>query len=188
MSDENYLDEFVEDSGTAMTEVMRLVDALIEAQARVEEAEEELSNRKQLERTIREQTIPSYMAQHRLTSLGLENGKVVTISEELALSMPKDEAKKRAVIGFLYANEGGDLVKERVSFEDADEEILGMLQDKGITFERSEDVNTNSLKAWFRRKLGLTANTVAQFSTQEVPPEANLYLYRNTKITNKKGI
>lgn len=183
MSDLNYLDEVQESPETAMSEVMRMVDALQAAQRRVEELEDALKNANSVERMIREQTIPGYMAQHRLNKLELENGLTVSVSEELALTMPKDENKRKAVVAFLLQHEGGELVKEVVSFEDADEEIITALTEKGITYERKIDVNTNSLKAWFRRTLGLAKNSVQRFAPSEVPEEVNLYLYKTTKIS-----
>jgi len=184
--DLGYLDKFVEDTSSAMSEVMRLVDALLQAKARVEEAEQELSNREKLERELREQIIPSFMAQHRLNDIGLENGLRVEVEDALSASLPKDEAKKRRVLDFLMSNEGGDIIKEEVSFEDADAETIAFLQEREISFNRTTTVNAAQFKAFFRHGLGYAKNSVARFQPADVPPEANLYLYRTTKITGKK--
>lgn len=183
MADVEFMESFQEDTTTALEEVMRLVQALETAQARVEEADEELTKRKALERQLREVTIPQYMAQHRLSELKLDNGRRVSITEELALSVPKDEDKKKRIVAFLMANEGGDLVKDEITFNDADEEILAALSEKGITFERTVGFNTTSLKAWIKRALGLTKNTLARIEKNALPEELNVYLYKNTKIS-----
>lgn len=185
MSD-SFMEDFQEESGTALGEVMELVRALECAQSRVEEAEEHLSDLKTQERILREQTIPQYMAQHRLSELTLDNGRTVSISEELSCAFPKDENKRRAIIDFLLKHEGGDLVKDEIVIYDADPEVLASLTERGITFDRSVSVNVSSLKAWFRRNLGLAKNTIAQFAPNDAPPEVSLYLYRNTKISKEK--
>ena len=183
MSDLDYMEEFQEDSTTAMSEVMRLVDALIIAQERVVEAEELLKERSAFERKLREETIPQYMGQHRLSSLELENGRVVSVSDELSASLPKDEEKRRAAIAFLMANEGGELVKDEITIVDPDEELVEVLQAKELTYERALNVPAAQLKAWLRRVLGYAKNTVARMSPQDIPPELSLYLYKNTKIS-----
>lgn len=183
LEENSYLDTYEASPSTAMGEVVRMVTALREAQARVEALEEQLKNANAMERMLREQTIPSYMAQHGLNKLELEDGLTVTITEELALSFPKDENKRKRIIAFLLEHEGGDLVKEVVSFQDADDEILAALSSKGITYEREVNVNTTSFKAWMKRALGMAKNTVQRFAPSEVPEEVNLYLYKNTKLS-----
>jgi len=185
-ADLSYLDENTQDIGTALSEVMRLVEALTHAQQRVEEAENLLSNCKKEERRLREEVIPSYMKQHQLEELTLENGVKVSIVDELAISVPADEKKREILFSFLLDNEGGDLIKEKVEFEDADDEVINLLQTKGITFNRSSTVNTLSLKAWMKRALGMTKGSIARLSLSDVPSELNLYLYSNTKVTTKK--
>lgn len=181
--DFSYLDDYVPEKETALSEVMRLVDALMEMQHKVELAEKELYDVKKEERRLREEIIPSYMKQHNLEELVLSNGKKVTITDELSLAVPSDEQKRKVLFSFIAEHGGGDLIKEKIVFEDADEEILNVLEQKGITYERSLTVNTNSLKAWMKRALGMTKGSVARLKPEEVPQEANLWLYCNTKIT-----
>jgi hypothetical protein len=74
------------------------------------------------------------------------------------------------------------MIKDTLIVEDPDQEFIDLLQAREITFERKKDVNTNSLKAWFRRMLGIAQGTVRRFEEKDVPKEANLFPYWETTI------
>ena len=178
--------EMEETPQTALEQVMSQVDVYMALLDKIEETEKILTDLKKREQEMNRTTIPTLLQSHGLSDLGLQNGKRLVVSDELAVSVPKDETKRRVVLNWLAQNGGEELIKTEIAFQDPDEDVKLYLQDHGFTFTEDKTVNTNSLLAWFRAAVGLKKNTVARIDPKDVPPEANLFLYKKTKITEEK--
>ena len=86
------------------------------------------------------------------------------------------------MINFLIKQGGGGLIKDKLQVEDPTISLMEKLEAEGAQYERSQDVNTGSLKAFMRGLLGLKKNTVATIEVADIPKELNLYVYRETQI------
>jgi hypothetical protein len=74
------------------------------------------------------------------------------------------------------------LIKDQVTIEEPGENILSFLNDSGHSYQRKEDVNAMSLKAFFRDILGMKKNSVARIQLSEAPKEFNVFIKKSTYI------
>ena len=171
---------------SALEQVMSQVNVYLALLDKIEETKAVLADLQKREQEMNRTTIPTLLQSHGLEDLGLANGKRLEVSDELAVSVPKDEAKRKIVLNWLAEHGGAELIKTEIAFQDPDEDVKNYLRENGFTFSEDKTVNTNSLTAWFRSAVGLKKNTVARIDPKDVPPEANLFLYKKTKITEAK--
>lgn len=173
-------------SATALQQVMEQVNVLLALREEIDKKTEELKDLSARELKMRRETVPMLLQSHGLDMLGLEGKRQLTIEEKLAVSVPKEEGPRKIVLNWLDANGASEIIKETVSFEDPDEEIKAILSERGITYTEEKTVNANALASWFRGALGMKKNSVARIDPKNVPKEANLFLYKETKITEAK--
>lgn len=169
-------------TATALEEVMEYVTKADNLKARIENGEALLKQLKEQYDELRTKTLPELLLKHGIEGQDLTNGRRIEIEEKVYIQLPKDLSNRRKVIDFLFKNGGGDLVKEKVTVESAPESLKEKLQEMGIPFEHTEDVNTNSFTAWARAALGMKKGTVARLSPVDFPKEANLFIRREAKI------
>jgi len=77
----------------------------------------------------------------------------------------KNENDKQTMVEWLRANDGGFLVKEKASVDGAQIELL---KAASIPYTEIDDINTNSLKAFLKDKIG-AAGGIAQIQIQDIP-------------------
>lgn len=108
------------------------------------------------------------------------------MDKSLSVSLPKkDVLKRRTVLNWIIENGGEGIVDEILSVEDPEEELFSYLQQQAIPFNHNKDIHHSRLKAWFRAKLGIKKGTLQEIEVGDVPTEANLFIYSETKI---KGV
>lgn len=171
-----------DENPSALGQVMAQATRLIEIRAQIETKEEELSALKEQERVLSRETVPNLLLQHGLETLGMANGLTLSVSDEIEVGVPKNEEGRKKVVAWLQEHGAGEIIKNAVSFEDPDEDIKAILADRGFVFKEDISVNANGLKAWFRGALGMKKSSVARISPNDVPKEANLFLYKKTVI------
>ena len=179
--------DFLEEPGTldskALGQLQIKLNALTSKRFAIAELEEQLKGLKNDERKMSREDIPSYLIQFGINKLSLADGSSVEIKEDLSLSLPKTNPVKRSeAIQFLIQQGGGSLIKDNLVLEDPSILIMDQLDKEGTAYKRTQDVNTASLKAFFRGMLGLKKNTIAEITIEDVPKALNLYVYRETKI------
>jgi hypothetical protein len=182
VEERDFLEAPEETDENALAQVMRQATVLIDLQEKIATKEKELKELKRLESVMNHETFPTMLQSQGLDFLGLSNGVTLKVSDELDVSVPKDETNRRTVLSWLESHGGGELIKNTLAFEDPDDEIKAALTERGIVYTEDKDVNANSLKSWFRTALGLKKNTIARIEQKEVPKEANLFLYKKTVI------
>jgi len=187
MSD--FLENVVNDQGaSALRQVMEPVQAYLALLKKISEKETELATMKAQALVLCRNTIPDLLLSNGLDNLRLANGIELSVKDELDISVPKeDEEKKKKVLAFIASHGGADIIKETVSFTDPDDAVKQYLAENGFVITESKEVNSNSLKAWARGKLGLKAKTVATLESKDFPPEANLFLYRKTILKGEEA-
>lgn len=174
------------ENGTDLSTIRELGDKckiLIESRKDIERAKFELSKLEEKERTLSREEIPNLLLQTGLTEIKLESGEKVMIQEKLACSLPKRDLEKRNnVLKFIIENGGGHIIKRNLIIEDPEQLILDFLNENKIPFENKKDIHSSTLRAWFSDKLGLKKNSLQELELQDIPKEANVFVYNETKI------
>jgi len=181
MSD-SFLDDFKDDSQSALDEVMKYVDTLDTLLTTIANLSEELADTQKKYDDIAKNVLPAMLASNGLDELKLANGKKVTIREDVFVSVPKDEEKRKVSLEWLRNNGGEDLIKEDVVVQAPSEDFKEYLREAELVYEEEIAVNTNSLKAWFKRRLGMSKGSVQDIEITSVPKELNLFIDRRAEI------
>lgn len=188
MNDTDFLEQD-EDivNNTVADEVGRMLSMLLNKKKEIEEEEAKLKLLKADELQMVTVTIPQVFKKHGIDHVSLSNGMSVSTTEEVTCSLVKDPDRKIGAIAWLIDNGGGDLIKDVLTIETPQPSLLKVLNAGGVAYEMSRDVNTNSLKAWFREKLGYKAGIISTLEKENVPKEFGLYIFDLAKIKEPKG-
>ena len=108
---------------------------------------------------------PQEMFSAGVDSIGLASGGALRVKHNFYCQPNKNAEDRKKIVEWLRANGGGHLVKHdaTVSPEDMDK-----LEKNGIPFIENTSVNTTSLKAFLKDKIGATTG-VQQITVDEIP-------------------
>lgn len=140
-----------------MDELSALAHALTEADRAVDAAEQELKQRKEFARILREETLPGAMQELQLTNITLGSGEKIGIKQEVYLALSAE--RKEEAFNWLEQNNFGGLIKTVVSVQFGKGELevaqhtAEELQEAGLSPELKRDVHAQTLKAWAREQL-----------------------------------
>jgi len=109
--------------------------------------------------------IPQQMFSAGIDSIGLSSGGSLKVKRNFYCQPNKNEADRKTIVKWLRENGGEHLVKHdaSVSAEDMDK-----LDAQGIPYIENTSVNTTSLKAFLKDKIGATTG-VQQISIDDIP-------------------
>ena len=151
------------------------------AEQEVAELEDSLKEKKEAARKLSEEDIPLFLAEKGLSSITLDNGTEVKISEEIRPGV------KVADRPFCYAwlRDNGDIIKNNVSVsfgmgEDSQAlKLKAAIQDLGMVGAEKEDVHYQTMKAFVteQHKKGVS-----------LPDEFGVYVANKTKLVQKRKI
>lgn len=181
MSD-TFLDDFKDDSQSAFDEVMGYVEAFETLEHDIESLTEQLKEKQASFDELSKQMLPAVLAQNGLEELTLSNGRKLGIKEDVYISLPKNDNGKKIVLEWLRSHGGEDLIHNELSIDEPTPEVCAFIKGQNITFNESATVNTNSLKAWTKRKLGMTKGSIQDIDINQFPKEANLFVERRAEI------
>lgn len=143
---------------TTVDDISRLARALVDADARVDDAEQALKDAKERARVLREETIPSVMQELGLKDLTLDTGQKLKVQQEVYASIPASE-KPRAY-AWLTDNGFGGLLKTTLTIEfgrgerDKALEYVQVLHDEhGLSASFEEGVHAQTLKAFLKEQI-----------------------------------
>lgn len=191
MSD--FLDEAMEEEAangppkTVFSEISSYAQQLEALDVAIDEKEHELSELKEKRTQLESVTIPTVMMQNRIDSIGLDNGRQLTMKPVVSVRVPKNEEGRKKVLQFLYDHGAGHLIKDSLTVEDAPESLRQKLVEENIAFDTDISVNTNSLVAWAKGVLGMTKGSVQTIAKDDFPKEANLFIANVASISKPKG-
>lgn len=109
--------------------------------------------------------LPMEMFNAGVSELKLLSGGVMSYERKFYCQPNKNEADKAVMAEWLRANGGGELIKEKASVDGAQ---IDSLKAAGIPYTEIDDINTNSLKAFLKDKIGAGGGTV-QIQITEIP-------------------
>jgi len=145
--------------------------------------EDQLKEKKEAARKLSEEDIPQFLAEKGLSSLTLDNGTQVKITEEVRPGVKV--ADRPYVYSWLRDNGYGDLIKNNVSVsfgmgEDSQAiKLKAAIQDLGMVGSEKEDVHYQTMKAFVteQHKKGVS-----------LPDEFGVYVANKTKLVQKRKI
>ena len=131
---------------------------MLEAQTLAEQAKKEYEHYANV-------VIPQEMFSAGVDSIGLSSGGSIKVKHSFYCQPNKKAEDRKTIVEWLRANGGGHLVKHdaSVSAEDMDK-----LEQNGIPFIENTSVNTTSLKAFLKDKIGATTG-VQQITIDQIP-------------------
>ena len=146
--------------------------------------DDKIKEAKKEEKVLSSESIPDLLFSCGLSSINLDTGEKITVIEKLTVSMPKKDTVKRQIIFKWLIEIGGKyLIKKELKIEEPEKHVITYLRDKGIPFENVLAVNTNSLRAFLSDKLGMKKGSLQTLEIQDVPREANPFIYKETKLS-----
>lgn len=109
--------------------------------------------------------LPSVMYSAGVESLKLQDGHMLNVKRAYYCSPNKNAEDKKTMADWLIANGGEHLIKRTIT---AGEDSVAALKEAGIPFAEDTSVNTSSLKAFLKDKLGITSGA-AQLQLDDIP-------------------
>lgn len=146
----------------SVNEISRLSRALIDADVAVDKAEDNLREKKETARILREETIPAAMEELGLSSIVLDTGETLTVRQEVYASIPRD--REAEAFRWLDEHGYGGLIKIDVTLPFArgeSEQALELakrLESDGYAAAVTQKVHPQTLKAFIKEKLADGAN------------------------------
>ena len=131
---------------------------MLETQAAAEQAKKEFEHYANV-------IIPQEMFSAGVEGITLASGGSLKVKRNYYCQPNKNEEDRKKIVEWLRANGGGHLVKHdaSVSAEDMDK-----LSEAKIPFIENTSVNTTSLKAFLKDKIGVTTG-VQQITVEDIP-------------------
>jgi hypothetical protein len=176
MSDFNYE---VNTSGTILEEVSAMATRLSQLEEKVRLAEEAFKLAKKEYETYSMVTLPNVFQTNGLSSMVLENGKKIVLTDKFSCQPQKSDEARKVVRDFLKAHSGDALIKENaiVSADDIEK-----LKSAGIQFSVTSDVNTNSLKSFLKEILGYKENCIATVEEKDLPKQLGFWKWAEVEV------
>lgn len=109
--------------------------------------------------------LPMEMFNAGVSELKLMSGGTMTYERKFYCTPNKNEKDKQIMAEWLRQNDGDFLIKEKASVDGAQ---IDLLKTAGIPFTAIDDINTNSLKAFLKDKIGAAGGT-QQIQIQDIP-------------------
>ena len=146
-----------------LTRIVELANTLVAAIETVGKLTDQLDEAKKVQRTIETEHLPELMRELELTSVVLENGMKVTLSDEIDCGITV--ANQKAALRWLDDNSFGGLIKTKLqaAFNRDDREVAldisdqvgGLIRGSGIeaSCEVVESVHPATLKSFIKEEL-----------------------------------
>lgn len=144
-----------------LSEISALAEKQLELEGEVDALEQQLKDKKEELRKVAQDQLPAAMKAARMTTFTLDSGQVVSVKEELSLSVPKK--RKLDIIKIIRDDfDHPELISNVITAEidkgkdNVAGEAMHKLSELGLEPVRAEDVNSSSLKSLLlkRRKEG----------------------------------
>ena len=123
----------------------------------IEEKEEELSQLTKDLYKVQQQALPQAIADAGLSEVKTANGDVITVKEDISVSVPK--SKLKAIAEWLQKNNHGDIITGKVyvdlghNSDDERQKAIEALVEAGLEPAEETNINTSTLKAILRDHL-----------------------------------
>lgn len=188
MADTNFLDE-VETNNfeDLLARIGEYAALMSDAEDAMNVAEQEFKAKAEVFRKLSEEVLPDIMAQANVDELKLSTGRKVSLKVDLKARIPADLFARSECFRWLTDNGADDMIKREVTIPESDDQkisqdLLDILIKSGIVFTTGETVNTQTLQAFFREKLGMKKGALPSLTVEDVPKGFGLFKYRKVTI------
>lgn len=166
MENLDYLNQGLEQSDkTVLKNLSQMGEKLKELQLKMLEAQTLADQAKKEYEHYANVIIPQEMFSAGVDSIGLSSGGSLKVKRNFYCQPNKNPEDKKKIVEWLRANGGGHLVKHDASVAAED---MDKLSENGIPFIENTNVNTTSLKAFLKDKIGATTG-VQQITVDDIP-------------------
>lgn len=166
MENLDYLNQGLEQSDkTVLKNLSQMGEKLKELQLKMLEAQTLADQAKKEYEHYANVIIPQEMFSAGVDSIGLSSGGSLKVKRNFYCQPNKNSEDKKKIVEWLRANGGGHLVKHDASVAAED---MNKLSENGIPFIENTSVNTTSLKAFLKDKIGATTG-VQQITVDDIP-------------------
>lgn len=165
-NDFNYLTDGIESEDKAVLKnLSQMGEKLKELKVAMEAAAAAAEQAKKEYEHFANVIIPQEMFAVGVDSIGLASGGSLKVKRNFYCQPNKNEADRKKIVQWLRENGGGHLVKHdaTVSAED-----MSKLDTAGVPYIENTVVNTASLKAFLKDKIGATTG-VQQITIEDIP-------------------
>jgi len=166
----------------SLTEIAETAKRLIAVRKDIAMMEINLETLKKKEKALSQETMPDLLLEHGLTSITLETGEKITITEEVYSTLAKDPIKRRFVLKWIVKNGGAAIIKKLCTVEEPEKVLIDFLNEMDIPYDATQDIHHSTLRAWWRSKLGITKGSLQEIEVGDIPKEASVFIYKKTKI------
>jgi hypothetical protein len=128
-------------------------------------AEAEYAERKKEYEYYSSSVLPMEMFSAGVTELTLLSGGTMSYKRNFYCQPNKNATDREIMAKWLREHGGDDLIKEKASVDGAQ---LHKLKEAGIPYTEIDDINTNSLKAFLKAKLGASGG-IAEIQITDIP-------------------
>jgi len=143
----------------------RMGDHLKELKLKMIKAEAEFKQAQKEHDYYASSVLPMEMFNAGVSEIKLMSGGMMTYERKFYCQPNKNAADKQIMADWLRTVDGGHLVKETATVDGSQMEALRVA---GIPFTEIDDINTNSLKAFLKDKIGANGGMV-QIQIQDIP-------------------
>ena len=165
-NDFDYLNSGIQkQDGAVLKNLSQMGEKLKELKIAMEAAAAEAEQTKKAYEHYANVILPQQMFSAGVDSIGLSSGGSLKIKRNFFCQPNKNAEDRATIVKWLRENGGGHLVKHdaTVSADDFDK-----LQESGVPFVENTSVNSQSLKAFLKDKIGATTG-VQQISIDQIP-------------------
>jgi hypothetical protein len=168
-------------------EITTQVEVIKSLDKELERLDKQQSDLQKLRDGIATNLLPQIFAQANLKELKLATGEKTVLKEDVYISVPKDPVRRRACFEWLTSVAGveEEAFSKTLTVESPSEELREELAQQGVEYSYDRDINTNTLKSLFRKKLGLGSET-AELTVQDVPEAFSLFVKKEVQIKGGK--
>ena len=156
-------------SQSELSHLAELVDRQLAYEAKIDELELQLENKKKQYNQVRQNEIPDFLKQFGISEIKLANGKKVTVKDDVSVTIKN----QKAFFDFLRERHDDAIIKNMLEMESPPNDLMDELMKRGYLFSYDEKIHGQTLKAYFRTFL----------EVGETPPDSvSVYTYSITKI------
>lgn len=165
-NDLDYLDAGIQQQdGAVLKNLAQMGEKLKELKIAMETANATAEQAKKAYEHYANVIIPQQMFSAGIDSIGLSSGGSLKVKRNFYCQPNKNPEDRKKIVEWLRKNGGEHLVKHDASVSAEDMEKL---EQNGIPFVENTNVNTTSLKAFLKDKIGATTG-VQQITLEEIP-------------------
>lgn len=157
MAEIEFDDEDLAPDDAELTTIGALAEQQLELETKIDIAEAVLKEYKAELRKIAENVLPEAMLAANCRRFDLANGSVVSIKEDLSISVPKKNMDE--IADWCRADGHQDIIKNSMTIDfgkghdNVVADVKGYAEDKGLTTSTATSINSGTLKKLIREKM-----------------------------------